>query len=696
MLTQAETTSILEGLSSSDAEVRRLSAEQLLQLPVQEALPRLIDCLGDPDWRVRKSAVERLVCCREVEAVAERLIAALGDGENSGRRNAAFEALVGLGSGASSQLVLSIQSPDVDVRKLVVDALAAIGDPDTRSPLVEALADEDPNVRAAVAEALGVVGTGDDVSSLLNVARSASEETIVRLSGLRALSCLEADICAADLSDTLSSSLLRPAAFELLGHSQDSVARDVLLKGLSETKQTSREAAMSALLRCVADEGPDGVAELRLRLQETAASDASIIEFACERLAAADLPRRIVLIQFLGILSDARGVVPILVAGRDEALTELADATLESFGDTLSSSLAGEWDELEYDLMVRACSLLGRVGGEAAEEMLRRSLVLPDSELRCEAAMALGAGGFFEQLPELVRCLETAAESETSDLEDEVASLVSAIAALAERAEASGSAASAQIVELLTSRLGGASIPIRLAIAKALARVGRAQDQEIIAYLLKDESAEVRRSAVQAMARFDFGSARDSLRLALGDESGIVRIAAAQVLGDTTEPAAKEDLVRLLNDRDSAVVAVSVRALGRLCASLGEVPAESFEQVAPTLEAVPVVALAGIEALMLMGGEEAARLALTMLNHPEAEVIRAALAVVGTHGTPTDLMEASPLVAHPDWSVRAEIVETLGSRFVKKGLPALLRRLEVEQDTFVRDAILLAIRKLEE
>ena len=400
MLTQTETESILEGLSSSDAEVRRLSAEQLLQLPVQEALPRLMDCLGDSDWRVRKSAVERLVCCREVEAVSKLLVGALGDGENSGRRNAAFEALVGLGSAASPRLVNSIQSPDVDVRKLVVDALAGIGDPDTRSPLVEALADEDPNVRAAVAEALGVVGTAGEVSSLLRVATHAGEETIVRLSALRALSCLEADVAAEDLPDTLSSAFLRPAAFELLGHSQDPAARDILIKGLSETKRTSREAAMSALLRCVADESPDGAAELRMRLREAAESDTSIIEFACERLAAADLPRRIVLVQFLGILADSRGVVPILLAGRDEALTELADATLESFGDVLATSLAAAWDELEYDLMVRACGLLGRVGGEIAEGMLGRSLVSADSELRCEAAMALGSGRILRPIAE--------------------------------------------------------------------------------------------------------------------------------------------------------------------------------------------------------------------------------------------------------------------------------------------------------
>ncbi|MFK7894292.1 MAG: HEAT repeat domain-containing protein [Myxococcota bacterium] len=696
LLTQVERVSILEGLSSTDAEVRRLSTEQLLKLPVREALPHLVECLGDADWRVRKSAVERFVSCREVEAVSECLIDALSDGENSGRRNAAFEALVGLGLGASRYLVAALPSPDVDVRKLVVDALAAIGDPETCGPLLATLEDSDPNVRAAVAEAVGVVGSSAEASNLLQVATNEDEETLVRLSALRALSCLEADTEAVSVEGVLPSALLRPAVFQLLGHSQDPRAREILLKGLSETKRTSREAAMGALLRCYADETPDGADELSRMLRRAAAADESVIEFACERLEMADLPSRLMLVQFLGLLGDPRAVLPVLLAGRDEAMTELTDETLSTFGATISDALAPAWEGLEYDLKIRACSLLGRVGGQQSEMLLVKALDSSDGELRCAAAMALGSGGFFERLPDLVRCLEVAAESEASDLADEVPAIVSALAALAERAEHSGSATSAQIVEMLLSRLGGASFSVRLAIATVLARVGRAQDEDVIGYLLKDASPEVRRSAVQAMARFDFESARDSLRLALGDESGMVRTAAAQVLGTACHPAAMEDLVRLLQDRDDEVVSVAVHGLGRLAAEIAGPREEVLSQIAPTLVATPVVALAGIEALMLVGGEKAAELALMLLDRGEPELVRAALGVIGLHGRSDSLLEATALVAHPDWAIRGEIARLLGDRSVKKGLPALLRRLEVEQDTFVREAILSAIRKLED
>ena len=53
------------------------------------------------------------------------------------------------------------------------------------------------------------------------------------------------------------------------------------------------------------------------------------------------------------------------------------------------------------------------------------------------------------------------------------------------------------------------------------------------------------------------------------------------------------------------------------------------------------------------------------------------------------------LVSHADWSVRAEAIRVLAERGVRRAVPAILRLLEVEQDDFVRDAILRALERLE-
>ncbi len=694
--TQEERAAILDGLASPDEEVRRLSVEQLLLLPTEEAAARLCECLGDPGWRVRKAAVERLVTCRHDATVQEMLVAALADGDNPGRRNAAFEALVACGNGVTTRLVDEMSSEDVDVRKLVVDALAAIGDPETRAPLRRALADADPNVRAAAAEALGVVGGVDEITHLLALATHGEEDVLVRLSALRALSRMEASVGVASLGDTLDQSLLRPAAFELLGFSADPEATPALVKGLASGSRSSREGAMGALLRTLSrlDDGEHD--RLIERLRAAAAANERLVELGCERLVHADLGSRMVLIQFLGLLADPRSIVPILESGRDEAVEELADRTLEAFGEVLPETLEEDFASLSLDLKARACAVLGRIRGDAAERLLAEALAESDPSLRCVAATALGQGGFFARMPELVRYLESAARETDIDGDDEVDVVVAAIVALAEHPEARAEGIDVQLVGMLSSRLAGAPEPVRLAIARVLAKVGRDEDEEIIGFLLKDAAPAVRRAAVEALGRFDFERARDALCLALGDESSAVRIAAATVLGRSDRDEAEQDLAAQMGDEDPRVVAVALRSVGRLHRGRGLRDADLEDLIAPALEREPLVALAALEALMEVGGEAAGRLALDATKRPESDVVRSAVACVGAHGDEQSLAEILPAAAHEDWAVRAEVVQMISDRAYRKGLPSLLRRLEVEDDAFVREAILRAVGRLEE
>jgi HEAT repeat protein len=689
-----ERASILASLESEDEEVRRVAVERLQSLPVADASERLYACLGDASWRVRKAAVERVVARGSEPVFQEMLITSLADGEDPGRRNSAFEALVGCGATVTDRLIAEISSADPDVRKLVVDAMAAIQDPEACDALVAAVDDPDANVRAAAAEALGAVGTTREFERLMRAAREENEEVLVRLSALRALARLEASVEVASLTHALDDALLRPAAFELLGHSTDPEAVDALMKGLAATGRSSRESAMAALLRTLGRLDANDADRLRERLREAARSDADLVDDACERLDGADLTTRLVLIQFLGLLEDARAVVPILLAGRDEAVEELADTTLEGLGGLVPEAFEACWNELDTALRSRACTILGRIGGECAERLLADAVASPDTELRCRAASALAEGEFLGRVPDLVRCLEAAAQNDGRDGGDEAEAIAAAIVDLAERSAAAASGVEFELVDLLESRLNGAAESVRLAIAQVLARVGREQDAEVIDLLLKDESPAVRRAAVRALARFDFERVRDAIRLSLADESSLVRIEAAKVLGESGRPEAIDELRGSLGDEDPRVVAVAIRAIGRLYRGVDTPSAEITAFVSNALTSEPDVALAGFDALVEIGGAEAGRLAATALRRPEPDVVRAAVACLGVHGSDDDLTEAIPLVAHADWSVRAEVARALAERGHRKSLPALRRRLEVEDDAFVREAIVAAIGKL--
>ena len=142
-------------LQSSDAEERREAAVDLGRTG-REAIPLLLRTLSDADWRVRKTAVEALIALGG-DDVIQGLIQCLSAHDNAGARNSAIEALVHLGGGAVDALLSVLETPDVDVRKFIVDILGDIGDTRAVPALIGKLDDPDENIRVAAAESLGKI-----------------------------------------------------------------------------------------------------------------------------------------------------------------------------------------------------------------------------------------------------------------------------------------------------------------------------------------------------------------------------------------------------------------------------------------------------------------------------------------------------------------------------------------------------------
>jgi HEAT repeat protein len=351
---------------------------------------------------------------------------------------------------------------------------------------------------------------------------------------------------------------------------------------------------------------------------------------------------------------------------------------------------------LGVDLEMRACAVLGRVGGEGAEALLAVTLAGPRVQSAVCAALALGEGGFFGRMPDLVRRLDVAAREEGGERSDEVEQLIDAIARMAERSERAGDGVHVQLVEVLASRLGGSPEAVRVAIARVLARIGREADADVIEYLSKDASPLVRRAAVQALVRFEPERIRHVMRLALGDEASGVRIAAAAVLARSGSRDAIEDLARLSGDGDARVAAAALRAAGPVLERMGGASPADRAWLVRALGGDALVALAALESLERIGGPDVVQAAASTLDRAEPEVLRTAIGVLSRHAANDDLAPIAPLVAHPDWSVRAEAVKTLSARRFRRALPAMLRRLDVEDDAFVREALLAAARRLEE
>jgi HEAT repeat protein len=252
-------------------------------------------------------------------------------------------------------------------------------------------------------------------------------------------------------------------------------------------------------------------------------------------------------------------------------------------------------------------------------------------------------------------------------------------------------------VERLVSGLSGSREGYRVATARILGRVGRADDESVIGLLLSDPSPVVRRAAVEDLIELAEERVAEPLCLALADDAPEVRTAAAAALATRRDEDALAHLSALTADPHPAVRAAAIRAAGRRLAG-GADPTErvaALKLFEHALSDEGAVAMALAEALSKAGGRDCAGLALRLFERPEPELIRAAIACVGRHGDPPTLEQLLPLLAHEAWSVRAEAVRWLAERGVARSLPAILRRLDLEQDPFVREAILAALRRLE-
>lgn len=685
----------LRDLRSPDEEVRRLAVERLPDGGMAAALDVLVECLGDPSWRVRKAAVERLVRAPEQGGTVAALVGALADGENPGRRNAALEALTRCGRVAVPALVEASFDPDVDVRKQVVDALAGIGDESAAGRLASLLGDPDANVRGAAADALGAVGDESAVEPLLRTARDDAEK-LVRLSALRALARLEAPAAVADLASAFSDPLLCGAAYALLGASADPGALEVLVKGLGDPARSAREAAMEALVRLAASAEAGAAERIAARLQERRAELGAVLREGAARLGDAPLRVRMSWVQFLGLLRDPASVIPLLGAARDEALGEVVLAALANIGAAAESAIAADWDRLPVEGRAIACAVLGRSGGASGEALLRQLLEEPSPELRCAAARALGERRAAAALPDLVAALSRTSEMEAEEGDEEADLLGDAIAEAAGGAGAAPDAA-ARAVSLLAERVPRGDEIFRLATARIVGRIGRRGDTGLLEIMASDPSAAVRRAAVEALARLD-PSCAEPLRLALADEAPLVRVGAAAALVGCGESWVLPDLLRLVADEDERVRLTALRAIGAWSARAGSdagTRATVLEALGQGLAHGGSMAMAALDALGELGGEAAAGCARRALTAGEPELVQGAVACVGRHGSTDQLEDLSPLLAHEHWTVRAEVARVVAERRVAQVLPAIRRRLEVEQDAFVRDALLDAARRLE-
>ena len=648
------------------AEEERYRALQELDPGRVGALEELVTGLHDESWRVRHVAAEALKRLPSSREVAERLICVLGERGETGARNAAAEALAGLGRAALEPLVRLLAHPDPDQRKFAADILGQLGQRTAELPLVQALEDPDLNVRVSVAEALGRVG-GEHSARALE-ALLAAPESMLRLSALEGLALLRRPPPLQVVLALLEDSQLQRSAFRVLGLVPQGVATERICQGLVSDVRSVREAALGGLGTQVT------LAESSVRRGEIEAVVLAALRRlpdAAARLAQAleaeDVSVRAGALVAAAALGEPLLALPVAEAAREGRLLREVLTTLRRLGPEGGRALLEHMVDLSSPARAAAAEALVDLVDASSVTALCALLEWAEDDLRAVLVQALGRTRSPEAVPPLV------------DLLVDPALTVAAMRALGALADSHRAAVWATLEEAVTRRTTSAAVA-------ALARVGGAPALPALRQLARDAEPPWRAAAVEAAGEVDGGVGRELSRAALADEAVQVRVAGVRAMGRLGGPEAGALLRPALHDEDASVRLAAVDAVGECGAADRAGDLEVLVQ-----QSDGALAVAAVRALSRLG-MAGPRVLKNAASHPDAEVVKAALSAGAASEVGVTL--ALSLLGHPRWDVRAAAARVLGDSGGPECLDDARQALEAEADALARQTLSDAVERL--
>jgi HEAT repeat protein len=652
-------------LQSSDAEDRREAAVDLSRAG-RKAVPLLMFAVGDADWRVRKTAVEALVAARGADVI-EGLIHTLGAHDNAGARNSAIEALIHIGAEALDALVTALKTPDVDVRKFIVDILGDMKDPRAVPNLITLLDDPDENIRVAAAEALGKIKDRRAVDALLPCL-TRSDQSWLDYAAAEALGEIGDERALGPLLTALGRSSLREPVLESLGKIGNLNTLAPLIAGLADTLRIVREVSVVALATIFRKSGQAEKEKIVLTVKKGISDRA--VDFLEELLITSGGELQKASVSVLGWAGSERSIRKLLSLLREEDLEEPVAQALRNLG---SSRVRLLLDHLtDGNALVRrvVARVLGEIGSSEAEAPLIGLLADENGHVRSNAAEALGRLRSRNAVKPLLALLEDEYESVHE----------SAIHALADIGDES-------VLDSLVKDFTARDAAMRRNIVLLLGKFATEKASDALVFALKDEEPEVRQAVVQALGNLPAAKAVRPLLLAITDDDPEVRMLAVDALGKSNGPHVQETLIPLLEDEDLWVRAAAARGLGRTGgAKVGKILVEHLGK------ASDIFLLALIEVLGKLRAEDALGPLLKLAEHVDPEVRKTVLSSLSAYNGPNVQDTVIARLSDPHWSVRKAAVDILKMRKEASAGPILEKMAEEDPDNIVRQAARDALR----
>lgn len=650
---ERELSELSEQLKSGDVSQRMRAAQSLAtQTEEWKDTEKLLEALGDENWRVRQVAVNSLAQKRSVDAVAILIGKIRDQHQDISVLNSALKVLAQLKGDIVGPLTELLRLPDEDLRGYVVLALGEQPDRRAVPALMEILNDSNQNVRYNAIEALGKLRAIEAVDVLANITESG--DFFLAFPALDALKKIGDPSVLPRIIRLLEDELLQEPAIEVLGQLGDTTVA-VSLAQLLNTQSTSTITLAKA------------IATLYHRYEELFNEGEQIVHLVQPVITEQGLHHLLVALNgakeeelhaltlILGWLKgEAVEHALTQLLGKATVQTEVVKALVRQ-GPRIVELLIEQLQVDDLDIRLVAIAALERLGDKRAVPALTKILLTEDNpKLIIGVANALtkiGEPQAFEVLLDFLGHPNTAVRQAT----------VAALNALNPPAMAP------QIITLLQDN----NPCIRESAVKIIGYIGYPNSLELLLISCQDANENVRQAAIESLPYVD-SEARilTTLATALQTDVPKVRAAAARALADMEGEPAVTYLCQALQDPEAWVRYFAVRSLSQHAnAPCGH----QLIQLAQYDEAEQV-RIAAVETLGALGEVQAIALLKRLTQLASDELAIAALSALGKIHHPAAL---PPLIMALHSPVPARYMEAIQALAQHRNVEAVIALQEI-------------------
>jgi len=494
----------------------------------------------------------------------------------------------------------------------LINSLGDLRDAESTAAISAALGDGDPQIAEAAAAALGKIGTSD-ASKALTDARSRVKPEVKATVTDSLLLCADRLVAAkkADEASVIYEQMFKPTEAK---HVRTAALRGLIMTGgdkampivteiLSGTDAEMQASALRFLREVSGPESAKTVAALlakcpvatqALLLDDLATrGDASTLPAAAAMLKSPDANVRLAAIRAVGRLGDA-STLPALVAiaagpagaEQDEARKALDRLPAANVNDAMLQ-LAKQGEPAARAEAIRS---LGVRHVAAAVPVVLAAASDSDAAVRTAALAALDVLADEKSAPDMVALVVKAKDDKDRQAAE------TALGSLCSRA-----ANKDACVDAILTAVGGAELPAKSALIRALGRAGGAKALDAVRKFTKDSNPDIQDAAIRSLANWsDIGAAADLLEIAKTAAKPAHQVLAlrgyVRLAGLPDVPAAQK--IKMLSDAMAAAKRPDEKKL--VLGGLGEMKsAEALKMVAANLDDTSIQADAAAVAVKI-------------------------------------------------------------------------------------------------